>query len=120
LEVIAMGQTLRKVEASRPGQTELKVDMTVPADESLWIAARATSTNGGLAHTSPVYVITGGEPILDRVRGPELVKKRMAALEHIERLLQEPRYLSGYAAGEAEAHRERVRQTRKKYEGLLR
>ena len=114
-----MGQGLRKVEASRTGQTELKVDMTVPADESQWIAARAASQNGGLAHTSPVYVIAGGRPIIDRVRAPELVRKRLAALDHVEKLLQEPQYLSGYATGEAEAHRERVRQARAKYEGLL-
>jgi hypothetical protein len=119
LEIIAMGQTLRKVEASRSGQTELKVDMTVPANESQWIAVRAASRNGGLAHTSPVYVIAGDRPILDHVRAPELVKKRLAALDHVERLLQEPQYLSGYATGEAEAHRERVRQARAKYEGLL-
>jgi hypothetical protein len=119
LEILSMGRTLRKVDASGPERTELKVDMTVRAGESQWIAVRVESQNGGLAHTSPVYVIAGGRPVLDRARAPELVKKRLAVLDHVERLLQDSRYLSGYAPGEAEAHRERVRQAREKYAALL-
>lgn len=119
MEVIALGKTLRKVDSSGPDKTELKVDMTVRVEESQWIAVRVASENGGLAHTSPVYVIAGGRPILDRARAPELVKKRLMVLEHVEKLLREPRYLSGYAPGEAEAHRERVRMARTKYEALL-
>jgi hypothetical protein len=119
MEVIALGKTLRKVDSSGPDKTELKVDMTVRVEESQWIAVRVASENGGLAHTSPVYVIAGGRPILDRARAPELVKKRLMVLEHVEKLLREPRYLSGYAPGEAEAHRERVRMAQTKYEALL-
>jgi hypothetical protein len=43
----------------------------------------------------------------------------LTVLEHVEKLLREPRYLSGYAPDEAEAHRERVRMARTKYEALL-
>jgi hypothetical protein len=64
-------------------------------------------------------VIAGCRPILDRARAPELVKKRLAVLDHVEKRLQEPGYLSSYAPREAEAHRERVRQARALYEGLL-
>jgi hypothetical protein len=120
MEIIALGRTLRKVQSRGPEQTELKVEMTVRAEESQWIAVRVESQNGGLAHTSPVYVIAGGRPILDRARAPELVKKRLAVLDHVEKLLQDSRYLSSYAPGEAEAHRERVRMARDKYEALLR
>ena len=72
-----------------------------------------------MAHTSPVYVVAGGRPILDRGRAPELVSKRLAVLDHIEKLLEDQRYLSSYSPGEADAHRERVRGAREKYEAIL-
>jgi hypothetical protein len=119
MEVMALGKTIRKVESSGPRQSELKTEFSIQAAESQWIAVRVESQNGGLAHSSPVYVIAGGRPVLDRARAPELVKKRLAVLDHIEKRLQEPGYLSSYAAGEAEAHRERVQRARALYEGLL-
>ena len=119
LEIIALGKTLRRVESRGPKQTELKAEWTVRAGESQWIAVRVESRNGGLAHTSPVYAVVGGRPILDRARAPELVKKRLAVLDHVERLLGDSRYLSGYAPGEADAHRERVKLARERYLALL-
>ena len=119
MEIIALGRTVRKVESSGPGQTDLNTEISVRADESQWIAVRAESRNGGLAHTSPIYVVAGGRPILDRARAPELVRKRLAVLGHIEKLLGDSRYLSSYAPGEAAAHRERVQRARTKYEALL-
>jgi len=120
MEIIALGKTLRKVESRGPEQTELKAEMTVQAEESQWIAVRVESQNGALAHTSPVYVVASGKPILDRARAPELVAKRLAVLEHIEKLLRDQKYLSSYSQGEVEGHRERVRQARENYEALLR
>jgi hypothetical protein len=120
MEIIALGKTLRTVEAGDPEQTELKAEMTVRAEDSQWIAVRAESRNGGLAHTSPVYVIAGGRPILDRRRAPELVRKRLAVLDYIEKRLQDAGYGNSYAAGEVAAHRERVRRARARYEELLR
>jgi len=120
LEIIAQGRTLRKVESRSAELTELKVEMTLRAEESQWIAVRVESRNGGLAHTSPIYVIAGGRPILDRTRARQLVEKRLAVLDHVEKLLRDSRYLSSYAPREAEAHRERVRQAREKYQALLR
>jgi hypothetical protein len=119
VEIIAMGKTLQRVESRGPRQTELKLDLSLRADESQWIAVRVESHNGGLAHTSPVYVLVDGRPVLDRARAPELVKKRLAVLDHIEKLLREQRYLSSYAPGEADAHRERVRLARERYLALL-
>jgi hypothetical protein len=119
MEIISLGTSIRRVESSGPEQTELKAELTMSAEESRWIAVRVESHNGGLAHTSPVYIIAGGRPILDRARAPELVKKRLRVLDHIEKLLDDPKYLSSYAPGEAEAHRDRVRRARQKYEGLL-
>jgi hypothetical protein len=119
MEIVALGQTVRKVESTGPRRTELNAEISMRAGESQWIAVRVESENGGLAHTSPVYVVAGGRPVLDRARAPELVKKRLAVLDHIEKRLQEPGYLSGYAPGEAEAHRERVRRARALYQGLL-
>lgn len=119
MEIIALGKTLRRVESSGPKQAELKAEMTVRAEDSQWIAVRVESQNGAVAHTSPVYVVANGRPILDRGRTPELVSKRLAVLDHIEKLLQNQRYLSSYSPGEADAHRARVRSAREKYEAIL-
>ena len=54
---------------------------TCPARESQWIAARVTTRNEGVAHTSPVYVLVDGQKFWDRNRLPELVKKRLAILD---------------------------------------
>jgi hypothetical protein len=120
LHVMALGRTLRTFTSNDPARAELKGEITAPAGQSQWIAVRVETHNGGLAHTSPVYVIAGGRPILDRGRAPELVQKRMAVLDHIEKRLEDPKYLSTYAPGEAEAHRARVRQAREQYQAMLR
>lgn len=118
MEIIALGKTVRKVESSSPERTELKAEMSIPASESQWFAVRVESQNGrtGVYLAGVCHRRWAANP---RPRPPELVKKRLLVLDHIEMRLQQQSHLSSYAPGEAEAHRERVRQTRALYEGLL-
>ena len=46
------------------GET-LTVEVTVPVHESGWIAAEAKGADGADAHTAAVYVIVGGQPIVE-------------------------------------------------------
>lgn len=119
LEIVSMGEALRSVHSGSPERAELKVELVLRAGESRWIAVRVAAQNGALAHTSPVYVIAGSRPVLDRARLPQLVAKRLAVLDHIENRLRNPAFLKNYVPGEAEAHRSRVRSAREKYKALL-
>ena len=44
------------------GET-LSIEVTVPVDESGWIAAEAKGADGADAHTAAIYVIVAGQPI---------------------------------------------------------
>jgi hypothetical protein len=69
------------------------------------------------AHTSPVYVVVGG----NKVRSADaalIAAKRKKELEFIEGRLQEPKYVKEYGPGEADALRERIMQARWIYEKL--
>ena len=59
-------------------------------ESTQWIAARVRTHNGGLAHTSPIYVMAGHQPMLDRARLNSLVNKRLAILDYIESRLHDP------------------------------
>lgn len=119
LEIVAQGQVVRTAESNEATRQELAIDMDFPVESSQWIAARVRTHNGGLAHTSPVYVIVGRQPVLDRARLASLVNKRLAILEYIENRLHDPKYAATYGEGEVQAHLDRVKRARRVYEQLL-
>jgi hypothetical protein len=119
LEIVSQGAVIRSAESSDPSADELGLDFSLPADRSRWIAARVTTHNDGLAHTSPVYIIVDGQSFLDRDRLDELVAKRFAILDHGERRLDDPKYTAAFAPGEVEALRERIAVARSRYRDLL-
>jgi len=100
LEIVSHGRVIRSAESRGPGQEKLTVDFDLPAEESQWLAARTTSFNGALAHTSPIYVIVDGASFLDRKTLPQLVAKRLKALEFIENTIQNPRYAEAHKYGD--------------------
>jgi hypothetical protein len=100
LEIVSHGRVIRSAESHGPGQEKLTVDFDLPAEESQWLAARTTSFNGALAHTSPIYVIVDGASFLDRKTLPQLVAKRLKALEFIENTIQNPRYAEAHKYGD--------------------
>jgi hypothetical protein len=119
LEIVAQGQVVHTAESKDPQGHDLTIDVRLPIESSQWIAARVRTHNGGLAHTSPVYVIIGGQPILDRARLGLLASKRLAILDDIEKRLHDPRYAATYANGELEGHIERIERAREIFQQLL-
>jgi hypothetical protein len=115
LELIAQGRVLRTVEGGKP---ELKLDYDLRAEASQWIAARVSSSNGALAHTSPIYMIVDGRPFVDRASLPAVVQKRLKTLDFIEGRLGEEKFVREYAPGEVEALRQRVEDARARYKKL--
>ena len=53
---------------AQPAAGQTVVDFEVTAAESQWIAARTTSFNGAVAHTTPVYVIVDNKSFLDHAK----------------------------------------------------
>ena len=72
LEIIQDGQVVHAVEADGDGKS-LSAELEIPVENSGWIAARALGPpqHGAMdsylfAHTNPVFVIAGDEPIRSR------------------------------------------------------
>jgi len=114
LEIIANGAVAATQAANESKSGELKLDTALRAASSEWIAARVTANNGAVAHTSPVYVSVGGAPVRDDAHLPQLVAKRLSALDFIAGRLRE-----GYAKAEAQALTERIDEARARYQALL-
>lgn len=119
LEVVAHGNVIRSATSTNQDSAELRLDFDLPAAESRWIAARVTTHNDGVAHTSPVYVHVDGGKFWDRDRLPQLVKKRLEILDYGQARLKDAKFAAEFAPGEIDALRERIDAARKRYEELL-
>jgi hypothetical protein len=62
LEIVGHQKVLGRVTADDPGQSaaQLTLDLELPVDHGLWIAARCRAGELQLAHTTPVYVTVEG------------------------------------------------------------
>ena len=62
LEIVGHGRVLARVGAGEAGQSagRLTVELDLPVDHGLWIAARTRAGDLQLAHTTPVYVTVDG------------------------------------------------------------
>jgi hypothetical protein len=58
LQIIAHGKVIGETTASQPGQNpeKLALELDVPAEHGVWIAARVDAGPAQMAHTTPVYV----------------------------------------------------------------
>jgi hypothetical protein len=119
LEIISHGAVIHSAASPDPSRHELHADLNLPADQSRWIAARVTTHNNGLAHTSPVYVLVNGETFWNRDELAALVSKRLAILDYGESRLKEPKYTAAFAPGEVDALRQRIQAARMRYRELL-
>jgi hypothetical protein len=119
LEIISQGTVIRAATSANPNDDELRLDFELPARDSQWIAARVSTDNGAVAHTSPVYVLVNGRKFWDLGRMPALVKKRLEILDFGQERLRDPKYTAAFAAGEVEALGQRIAAARRRYEDLL-
>jgi hypothetical protein len=119
LEIVSQGTVIRAATSPSPNDDELRLDFELPARDSQWIAARVTTDNGGVAHTSPVYVLVNGQKFWDRTRLPALVKKRLEILDFGQERLKDVKYTAAFAPGEVEALSQRIAAARRRYEDLL-
>ena len=119
LEVVAQGRVIRSATSHGQNPTELTLDFEIQAEASQWIAARVTSQNGGIAHTSPVYMLVDGKSFRDERELPRLVEKRLKILDFIGGRLHDAEYTATYGQGEVEALSNELEDARRHYKGLL-
>jgi len=91
LEIVRNGDVIRAAESNNPRQAELKLDFEVDAGHGCWIAARAEAREGTRGHTTPVYVVREGLRFWKFEAVDELIAKRMASLDEVERIVAEAR-----------------------------
>jgi hypothetical protein len=119
LEVVSQGEVIRVATSSNPSDRELEIDVELPVQRSRWIAARVTTDNDGLAHTSPVYVNVDGQRFWNVEQVPVLVRKRLEILDYGQQRLKDVKYTASFASGEIEALGARIADARRRYEELL-
>lgn len=90
LEVVRFGEVIRSAKGAAPAKEgdvpALTLEFTLPAGQGCWLAARATGTGGGYAHTGPVWVVRKGLRPWKYEAVGELLAKRAASLKSIEEL----------------------------------
>jgi len=86
LEIVSLGD----VAATEParGQDRLRLNTTLTADRSMWIAARAYGGHqepqfATVAHSAPIYVVVDDEPTWKREAVEELVKLQRGQLNDL-------------------------------------
>ncbi len=91
LEIVSQGEVIRKLESQDPQRRELSLDFEMPAGHGFWIAARAKGNDGSLAHTTPIYVIRDTLRFWKYENVNELIAKRLASLDEVEKLVNQAR-----------------------------
>lgn len=115
LEVVGQGKVIRFAESGDAARRELGLEFTLPSSGAQWLAARVTSHNGASAHTSPVYVTSGGGDFRHREEMPQLVAKRLRVLDFIAGRLDDPKSVAGWSEAEVAGLRERIEEARRLY-----
>ncbi len=100
LEIIRLGEVIRSVEATTPGQKELSLDFEIDADDGFWITARVVGSDWTGALATPVYVVRPGLRFWKIDDIDSLIDKQYQRLDEIEQLVREKQKL--YAEGKLE------------------
>jgi hypothetical protein len=91
LEIVRHGEVIKTVESTDPAREELSVDFELNPGDGFWLAARATGSDGSLAHTTPVYVVRKTLRFWKIEAVDNLVAQRMANLDDVEQLIASAR-----------------------------
>src|SRR5579871_869450 len=86
LEVVVLGDVVAVQPAH--GGDQARVETTITADRSMWIAVRAYGDrheewNSTAAHSAPVYVVVDGQPTWRREKVAGLVERERSVLKEI-------------------------------------
>jgi hypothetical protein len=105
LEIIGHGKLLKRAEASNAER--LSVDLELPVDHGIWIAAKCTAGKGQIAHTTPVYVTVNGGGFLNPATAPHYLDLSESYLQEVEQAIANPENKQDFQASRHKAQLER-------------
>jgi hypothetical protein len=76
------GLVAERINNERSDSIEINLDQVLT--KSQWIAAVVYCDNGAVAHTTPVYMMVNGHPTWDAIKGPDIIRKQMDAIQKTE------------------------------------
>ena len=88
LEIVGHGQVLKRTEGQNAERLSAELDL--PVDRGIWIAARCQAGKGQAAHTTPVYVTTGGQGFANPATAPRYLELSEKYLQELEQELAKP------------------------------
>jgi hypothetical protein len=125
LEIIGHGKVLSRVTAAQSRQSTeyLMLEMELPAEHGIWLAAKTTAGPFQIAHTTPIYVTVDGGGFHNRETASRYLDLNEKYLQELEHELAHPgealdhqawRYKEGLQARIAETRRviEKLRKKR--------
>ena len=83
VEIVAHGKVLKSVTGQNAAK--LSVDLDLPMERGMWIAARCEAAKAQVAHTTPVYVTVGGSGF----QNPENYEANLKAAEEYLREIEQ-------------------------------
>ena len=92
LDIVVHGEVLRRVTPDEPGQSteQLVVEMELPVEHGVWIAARAQAGAEQVAHTTPVYVTVDGSGFHNPEKALGYLDLSEQYLDELEREIAQP------------------------------
>ena len=103
LQIVGHGKVLAEAKPGGAGQTleQLALELELPLDTGIWLAARADAGVGQVAHTTPVYVTVRGVGFHHREKLAANLAIARRHLQEIRDLFPAPGATGGTAAGRA-------------------
>ena len=92
LEIVVHGKVLKRVTPEEPGQStdQLVVEMELPVEHGVWIAAQAQAEPQQVAHTTPVYVTVDGSGFHNPETALRYLDLNEQYLDELEREIAQP------------------------------
>jgi hypothetical protein len=90
LEIVGHGKVLARATAKDLKQTSgrLTLELKLPAEHGIWLAARCFAENNGVAHTTPVYVSVDGRGFHDPATIAHYIGLSEQYLQELEKEIQ--------------------------------
>src|SRR5262249_4783103 len=83
---------IKTVTVDQPGQSnqQLAIDMELPVDRGIWIAARCDAGPTQVAHTTPIYVTVNGGSFRNPKTAPKYLDQCEQYLSELEKEIAQP------------------------------
>ena len=92
LEIVGHGKILGQVSVDDPNQSsdQLSIELEIPAEQGIWIAARTYGKTKQVAHTTPIYITVENGGFYNPLTAPKYLALSEQYLEELENQLEEP------------------------------